>query len=155
MNPIAPHRRRRFAVALGGLFAVTAVAAAAADSTSPAAAFDGPDVGIVCTTSPGTGPTFDMTTDADYINLPDGNTAYMYGYKIVGTQFQHPSPVLCVNQGDTVTISNAFSGVTITSITTTAGGVIDFAGPALEVIDKFPHIRHRQRRIGYEHGDLL
>ena len=105
MNPIAPHRRRRFAVALGGLFAVTAVAAAAADSTSPAAAFDGPDVGIVCTTSPGTSPTFDMTTDADYINLPDGNTAYMYGYKIVGTQFQHPSPVLCVNQGDTVTIN--------------------------------------------------
>ena len=46
-----------------------------------------------------------MTTDADYINLPDGNTAYMYGYKIVGTQFQHPSPVLCVNQGDTVTIN--------------------------------------------------
>ena len=105
MNPIAPHRRRRFAVALGGLLAVTAVAAAAADGTSPAAAFDGPDVGIVCTTSPGTDPTFDMTTDADYINLPDGNTAYMYGYKIVGTQFQHPSPVLCVNQGDTVTIN--------------------------------------------------
>ena len=39
----------------------------------------------------------------------------------------------------------------VRSITTTAGGVIDFAGPALEVIDKFPHIRHRQRRIGYEH----
>jgi FtsP/CotA-like multicopper oxidase with cupredoxin domain len=46
-----------------------------------------------------------MTTDADYISLPDGNTVYMYGYKIVGTPFQHPSPVLCVNEGDTVTIT--------------------------------------------------
>ena len=46
-----------------------------------------------------------MTTDTDYINLPDGNTVYMYGYKLVGTPFQHPSPVLCVNQGDTVTIT--------------------------------------------------
>jgi len=30
---------------------------------------------------------------------------YMYGYKIVGTPFQHPSPVLCVNEGDNVTIT--------------------------------------------------
>ena len=63
-------------------------------------AFTGPRVGIVCSN----GPTFDMTTDTDYISLPDGNTVYMYGYKLVGTPFQHPSPVLCVNQGDTVTI---------------------------------------------------
>ena len=62
---------------------------------------NGADVGIVCSD----GPTFDMTTDTDYINLPDGNTVYMYGYKLVGTPFQHPSPVLCVNEGDTVTIT--------------------------------------------------
>ena len=49
------------------------------------------DVGIVCTTAPDA-PTFDMTTDADYISLPDGNTVYMYGYKLVGTPFQHPEP---------------------------------------------------------------
>ncbi len=105
MNPIAPHRRRLLALGVGGFVAMATVAAATANGTSPASAFDGPDVGIVCTTSPGTNPTFDMETDSDYINLPDGNTVYMYGYKLVGAHFQHPSPVLCVNEGDTVTIN--------------------------------------------------
>ncbi len=50
---------------------------------------------MVCTN----GPTFNLETAKDYITLPDGNTAYMYGYKITGGHFQHPSPVLCVNAG--------------------------------------------------------
>ena len=29
----------------------------------------------------------------------------MYGYNLAGTPFQHPGPVLCVKQGDTVTIT--------------------------------------------------
>lgn len=105
--------RRRIALATAGLLAVGAAAAAGGSSATPASAATGPDVGIVCSngstvsTPDGTVTyrTFNMTTDADYINLPDGNTVYMYGYKIVGTPFQHPSPVLCVNQGDNVTIN--------------------------------------------------
>ncbi len=99
--------RRRIALATAGLLAVGAAAAAGGSSATPAAAATGPDVGIVCSngTTNGANRTFNMTTDVDYINLPDGNTVYMYGYKIVGTPFQHPSPVLCVNQGDVVTVN--------------------------------------------------
>lgn len=95
------YHRRRTAL-LAGLLAIGTAVVTTAPGTSPAAALDnGADVGIVCAD----GPTFDMTTDADYISLPDGNTVYMYGYKLVGTEFQHPSPVLCVTEGQTVTIT--------------------------------------------------
>jgi len=62
--------------------------------------------GIVCTSDPagGTSPTFNLSTRAGYINLPDGTTAYMWGYAEGGRPFQHPGPVLCVNEGDTVTV---------------------------------------------------
>ena len=67
-----------------------------------------PTVGIVCTTVGRHGsPTFDLTTEAGYINLPDGNTAFMWGYSSGFDQFQHPGPVLCVNEGDTVTVDPA------------------------------------------------
>ena len=65
-------------------------------------------VGIVvhvCARAPS--PTFDLTTQAGYINLPDGTTAYMWGYSAGRQPFQHPGPVLCVNEGDTVTIISA------------------------------------------------
>ena len=69
--------------------------------------------GIACTTDAagGTHPTFDLTTRAGYINLADGTTAYMWGFSADGKAFQHPGPVLCVNEGDTVTIvlHNAFT----------------------------------------------
>ncbi len=61
-------------------------------------------VGLVCTTDSGPNPSFTLTVKRGYINLPDGTTANMWGFS-EGTQpFQHPGPVLCVNQGDTVTI---------------------------------------------------
>ena len=41
---------------------------------------------------------------AGYINLADGTTAYMWGFSEGGKPFQHPGPVLCVNEGDTVTV---------------------------------------------------
>ena len=49
-------------------------------------------------------PTFTLDTRDGYIQLPDGNTMYMWGYSEGGDAFQHPGPVLCVNQGDTVTV---------------------------------------------------
>ncbi len=68
-------------------------------SVQPADAQMGQD-GIVCTT----GPTFDLTTKTGYIGTPDDNVIYMWGFSEDGMPFQHPSPVLCVNEGDTVTV---------------------------------------------------
>jgi FtsP/CotA-like multicopper oxidase with cupredoxin domain len=73
-----------------------------ASSIRPAAAQTGPSEGIICTTSPDA--TFTLTTKTGYIGTPDDNVVYMWGYSEGGSPFQHPSPVLCVNEGDTVTI---------------------------------------------------
>lgn len=66
-----------------------------------------PAVGVVCTT----GTSFTLTAMTGYIQLPDGNTAFMHGYAPGGAAFQHPGPVLCVNEGDavTVTLQNALA----------------------------------------------
>jgi FtsP/CotA-like multicopper oxidase with cupredoxin domain len=61
-----------------------------------------PSSGIVCTTSPSA--TFTLTATSGSISLPDGNTVYMWGFADGSGPFQYPGPVLCVNQGDTVTI---------------------------------------------------
>ena len=73
----------------------------------PATAAPRPEVGIVCTSGPGGDPShpiFDLTTKTGYISLPDGNTAFMWGYSAGFDDFQHPGPVLCVNEDDTVTV---------------------------------------------------
>lgn len=62
------------------------------------------NTGVVCTTRPGTSPTFELTTETGYVLLPDGNTMFMWGYSVAGEHFQHPGPVLCVNEGDEVTV---------------------------------------------------
>ncbi len=51
------------------------------------------------------GPTFDLETTAGYIYTPDGNRILMWGYTLVGNPFQMPGPVLCVTDGNTVTIN--------------------------------------------------
>ncbi len=56
--------------------------------------------GIVCTY----GPTFTLTTNTGYIGTPDGNVVYMWGLSSGSEPFQYPGPVLCVNEGDMVTI---------------------------------------------------
>jgi FtsP/CotA-like multicopper oxidase with cupredoxin domain len=58
-----------------------------------------PVTGIVCTA----GPNFSLTAQEGYIQMPDMNTMYMWSYG--SPEFQHPGPVLCVNQGETVTIT--------------------------------------------------
>ena len=59
-----------------------------------------PAEGIVCTD----GPDFALTTKTGYIGTPDDNIIFMWGFSAGNTPFQHPGPVLCVNQGDTVTV---------------------------------------------------
>jgi len=94
--------RRGLALLVGGLVALTAAAA----QVAPATAAPPPRNGIVCTTGgPVAGqPVFDLTTRTGYIDLPDGNTAFMWGYSSGFDPFQHPGPVLCVHEGDLVTV---------------------------------------------------
>jgi len=66
----------------------------------PAAAQTQPTVGLVCTN----GPSFTLDAKTGYIILGDGNTMYMWSYAKGGQAFQYPGPVLCVNEGDTVTV---------------------------------------------------
>lgn len=72
-------------------------------ATRPAAAQSSHQVGVVCTTG-GPNPIFNLTAQPGYILLSDANTMYMWSYSLTGGSFQYPGPVLCVNQGDTVTI---------------------------------------------------
>lgn len=58
-----------------------------------------PRQGMVCAN----GPTFNLTASSGYIETPDGNSVLMWSYG--APSFQSPGPVLCVNQGDTVTIN--------------------------------------------------
>jgi len=58
-------------------------------------------IGIVCTT----GPTFNLQTTTGYISTPDGNSLFMWGYTTSAGSFQMPGPILCVNQGQTVTVN--------------------------------------------------
>jgi FtsP/CotA-like multicopper oxidase with cupredoxin domain len=98
------HRR---GVRRGGMVAaLAAIAVAATTSYSPAVtkAATMPAVGIVCTSKAGINPTFDLVTTTGYISLPDGNTSFMWGLSEAGKPFQHPAPVLCVNEGDHVTV---------------------------------------------------
>lgn len=73
-------------------------------SLPAAAQGSGPQIGLVCTTDASPNPTFTLTTKTGYITLPDANTMFMWGYSLGNNPFQHPGPVLCVNQGDTVTV---------------------------------------------------
>jgi FtsP/CotA-like multicopper oxidase with cupredoxin domain len=77
-----------------------AVALLVAFTASPAYA-QPPESGLSCTT----GPSFDLATADGYAGFPDGNTVFMWSYTVDGGAFQLPGPVLCVTEGDTVTIA--------------------------------------------------
>ena len=98
--------RKRLTSLIVALLATVATLAALGGrqaTAAPLAQTSAPEEGIVCTTSP----TGSFTLDAveGYINLSDGNVVYMWGYALGGGAFQYPGPVLCVNEGDTVTIT--------------------------------------------------
>lgn len=92
--------KTRWVLAVAVVVVVSALAPAS--SRQAAVAQTGPREGIVCTTSPDA--TFTLTTKTGYIGTPDDNVVYMWGYAEGDSPFQHPSPVLCVDEGDTVTI---------------------------------------------------
>ena len=98
------YRRALRGPALLVALTLVSVAAAALVRATPARAQAAPRIGIVCTTGEGTSPIFNLTTKTGHISLPDANTAFMWGYSSGFDGFQHPGPVLCVNEGDTVTV---------------------------------------------------
>lgn len=91
-------------VGLSVLFVTGMLIFAGTRQPPPAAADVPPQIGLVCTNGSSPSPTFTLSTQTGYIQLPDGNTMFMWGYSLGGQPFQHPGPVLCVNQGDTVTV---------------------------------------------------
>ena len=106
MHTHAPRRRTK-ATALAAFAGLGLTMAVQAGDPASAASTATNPIGVVCTTdtaNPGHA-TFNLETSTGYINLPDGNTAYMYGYNLVGQGFQHPGPVLCVTEGDQVTVT--------------------------------------------------
>ncbi|NTW98142.1 MAG: hypothetical protein HGB28_06275, partial [Oscillochloris sp.] len=70
-----------------------------------------PTNGVVCTTSPTD--TFTLTATIGYATMSDGNAIHMWGYAngdysdvaTAAERFQLPGPLLCVDQGDTLTIT--------------------------------------------------
>src|SRR3954463_16670718 len=92
-------KRFRWGLALG-LIALAAAAVGAPGQSANAATTA---TGVVCSTGTSPNPSFSLTATNGYISMPDGNTVYMWSYAFGGA-FQHPGPVLCVNQGDTVTV---------------------------------------------------
>ena len=95
-NFISKSLRFLIAVALCAAFVSNAAPAAKAATTASS--------GIVCSTSSSPNANFSLTANADYISMPDGNTIYTWSYSPTGGSFQFPGPVLCVNQGDTVSV---------------------------------------------------
>ena len=101
LNPSRIRRGKSFGLGLALL-----TSGLAALSLPGAAQAAPPQTGVSCTTSasPSPNPTFTLNATDGYIQIADGTIAYMWGYAPGGGAFQHPGPVLCVNQGDTVTI---------------------------------------------------
>jgi FtsP/CotA-like multicopper oxidase with cupredoxin domain len=98
--------RKRIAWGLALLVVFSLLSSAPLAQTQPAAAQMSMPMrtGVVCTTGMSPDPVFNLTTRTGYIVLPDANTMFMWGYSEGNNPFQHPGPVLCVNQGDTVTV---------------------------------------------------
>jgi hypothetical protein len=93
-------KRMRCGLAL--MVVLVLLSVAPRSTLQPVAAQMSMNDGIVCTTS--LDGTFTLTTKTGYVGTPDDNVIYMWGFSSGNMPFQHPSPVLCVNQGDTVTI---------------------------------------------------
>ena len=112
---------------------------------------------VVCTN----GPALDLTARAGRIQTPDGNSVFMWGYAAAGGRFQIPGPILCVNEGDTVTVnltnalteptSIVFPGqVGVTSSDPTPGLLAGEADPGASVTYSF--VAGRPGTYLYESG---
>lgn len=71
--------------------------------TPGAASTPGVSEGVVCNSSQSA--SFVLTATTGYITTPDGNSVFMWGYGLGNNPFQYVGPILCVNEGDKVTIT--------------------------------------------------
>ncbi|MCB0093920.1 MAG: hypothetical protein KDE54_38810, partial [Caldilineaceae bacterium] len=95
-------QRIRWALVLMLVIALSVGASTA--HPQPAAAQPVPTDGIICTNSGSPNAAFTLTTQTGYVGTPDDNVVFSWGFALSGSPFQYPSPVLCVNEGDAVTI---------------------------------------------------
>ncbi len=106
-------------LALAGMAcaAMVAMALPVSSTVTQAAAAEGSSEGMVCTTNHSTGASdFLLTAKDGYISMPDGNSVYMWGYAAGNGGFQHPGPILCVTEGDKVTVTLHNTLAVLTSI---------------------------------------
>jgi FtsP/CotA-like multicopper oxidase with cupredoxin domain len=102
---------------------------------APAAAAQAPTgTKMACTN----GPNFQLSASPGRVSLPDGGDMFMwsYGNRAAGDAFQLPGPVLCVTQGQVVTVSLLNNLPEATSLSfpgqsgvTSAGGTPGLLGP--------------------------
>jgi FtsP/CotA-like multicopper oxidase with cupredoxin domain len=94
---------RRFRRAWWMPLAAAGVVAAAMLAPIPTKAAPPPSEGLVCTTNASA--SFVLTARTGYITTPDLNSMFMWSYAAGNGSFQYPGPYLCVNEGDSVTIT--------------------------------------------------
>jgi FtsP/CotA-like multicopper oxidase with cupredoxin domain len=96
-------------IGLGLLLLVVALVALAVPEMAVGRPLLAPTAGastMVCTEFPGdTTPTFDLQATTGRVSMPDGNSIFMWGYALDPGSYQMPGPVLCVNEGDIVTVN--------------------------------------------------
>lgn len=85
---------------LATLFALALILSLSVGGSRSAQAQGPASDGMVCTY----GPSFSLTSHTGYVGTPDGNVVFMWGLSSGSDPFQYPGPILCVNEGDTVTI---------------------------------------------------
>jgi len=90
-----------------GVLLLALSALVVADRPSPTVAQAPPGIGLVCT--PGIAAngsvTFNLQATSGYAQMADGNAVFGWGFATAGAPFQYPGPVLCVTQGQMVTIN--------------------------------------------------
>ncbi len=92
-------------IAVLGAAGLAATLVPLSGSTPGHAAANGAPEGLLCNTSSSPNPSFMLTAKEGYILTPDNNSIYMWSYSAGNGPFQYPGSVLCVNQGDTVTVT--------------------------------------------------
>lgn len=124
----APARRpwlRTRSLAVGTL-AISATFAILVPLPAKAKAATSPSDGIVCTSDATATASrhdhFVLNARDGYITTPDGNSIYTWSYSPGSGAFQYPGPMLCVHEGDTVTITLKNSLPVATSLVLPAVG---------------------------------
>ena len=86
---------KRTLLGLGPLLVVTAL-------LWPSAAASAPDpIGMECSA----GSTVSLEVATGHVYTPDGNSIFMWGYKLAGGSFQMPGPTICVTEGAAVNVT--------------------------------------------------